>query len=219
MKAISLALLAGVVAGRTTSIRPAHTIQNLRTVAKANALPASSKTLGRNVAAKASGYQHLDGMYGKVYDNVIFRNKNGWDPAGLVKDADAAKIDRYRDSELVHGRMAMLAILGQLFAEAYHPLFPAATGTAWQQYETVNSIAGPMFLYGFMAHVHGQEGLRYSERYESLGKLKEGQQPGVYGWDPLNLGKHLTEDEKAARNAQEVMKMISCTFYSSSSCA
>jgi len=55
-----------------------------------------------------------------------------------------------------------------------------------------------------MAHVHGQEGLRYSERYESLGKLKEGQQPGVYGWDPLNLGKHLTEDEKAARNAQEL---------------
>lgn len=45
---------------------------------------------------------------------------------------------RYRDSEVIHGRAAMLAILGQLVAERYHPVMPEATGTAWEQFVQFN---------------------------------------------------------------------------------
>lgn len=31
---------------------------------------------------------------GGVYDNIVFRNPDGWDPAQLVKDADQGKLNR-----------------------------------------------------------------------------------------------------------------------------
>mmetsp|Transcript_2871 Transcript_2871/g.5480 ORF Transcript_2871/g.5480 Transcript_2871/m.5480 type:complete len:258 (-) Transcript_2871:187-960(-) len=149
------------------------------------------------------GWKHLDSMYGKVYDNMLFREENGWDPMGLARNVDPATVDRFRDSELVHGRIGMLAILGQLFGEVHHPLFPDATGTAWEQYVAIGKVAGPMFLYGFMAHVHIQEAGRFADRFDGIEKLKAGQEPGVYGWDPLGLAPKNDEDLLRLKN-QEV---------------
>ena len=41
-----------------------------------------------------------------------------WDPLGLVSDGDKAKFDRLRLTELKHGRIAMLAVVGYLVQEA-----------------------------------------------------------------------------------------------------
>ena len=41
-----------------------------------------------------------------------------WDPLGLLKDADQERFDRLRTVETKHGRIAMLAILGQLVTSA-----------------------------------------------------------------------------------------------------
>jgi len=41
-----------------------------------------------------------------------------WDPLGLVADGDQEKFDRLRFTELKHGRVSMLAVLGYLVAEA-----------------------------------------------------------------------------------------------------
>lgn len=41
-----------------------------------------------------------------------------WDPLGLVKDGDQAKFDRLRLVEVKHGRIAMLAVVGNLVTEA-----------------------------------------------------------------------------------------------------
>merc|ERR1719197_1483974 len=46
-----------------------------------------------------------------------------WDPAGLSTDLDEGKILFYREAELKHGRVAMLASLGFLVGENFHPLF------------------------------------------------------------------------------------------------
>jgi len=47
---------------------------------------------------------------------------------------------RYRDAELLHGRMGMLAVAGILAAEKFHPVFPDASGTAHEQLARVNEL-------------------------------------------------------------------------------
>merc|ERR1719160_1626386 len=46
-----------------------------------------------------------------------------FDPAGLSADLDGGKILFYREAELKHGRVCMLASLGFLVGENFHPLF------------------------------------------------------------------------------------------------
>ncbi len=53
-----------------------------------------------------------------------------WDPAGFTSQASDNDIRRYREAETQHGRVAMLAVLGFLVAESWHPLFADVTGPA-----------------------------------------------------------------------------------------
>ena len=46
-----------------------------------------------------------------------------FDPLGFATKADAKTLSKYRESELKHGRVAMLAVLGYLGAERWHPLY------------------------------------------------------------------------------------------------
>merc|ERR1712193_589712 len=46
-----------------------------------------------------------------------------FDPVGFCTDASAGKILFYREVELKHGRVGMLASLGFLVGENFHPLF------------------------------------------------------------------------------------------------
>ena len=46
-----------------------------------------------------------------------------WDPAGFTSQASDNDIRRYREAETQHGRVAMLAVIGFLVAESWHPLF------------------------------------------------------------------------------------------------
>jgi hypothetical protein len=46
-----------------------------------------------------------------------------FDPAGFCEDASEGKIRFYREVELKHGRVAMLASLGFLVGEKFHPLW------------------------------------------------------------------------------------------------
>ncbi len=51
-----------------------------------------------------------------------------FDPLGFSSKADAATLAKYRESELKHGRVAMLAVLGYLSAERWHPLYDGKLG-------------------------------------------------------------------------------------------
>merc|ERR1711937_717670 len=46
-----------------------------------------------------------------------------FDPLGFATDIDEGKLLFYREVEIKHGRVAMLASLGFLVAEQFHPLF------------------------------------------------------------------------------------------------
>mmetsp|Transcript_20922 Transcript_20922/g.36270 ORF Transcript_20922/g.36270 Transcript_20922/m.36270 type:complete len:292 (+) Transcript_20922:85-960(+) len=46
-----------------------------------------------------------------------------FDPFGFTKGASKAKIAKYREAELKHGRVAMLAAWGMITADKFHPFF------------------------------------------------------------------------------------------------
>ena len=59
-----------------------------------------------------------------------------FDPLGFCKEATEGKIKFYREVEVKHARMAMLAAIGFPLAEQFHPLFAsddAPSFTAFQQ--------------------------------------------------------------------------------------
>jgi len=46
-----------------------------------------------------------------------------FDPLGFSKDASPETMKKFRESELKHGRVAMLAAWGMITADKFHPLF------------------------------------------------------------------------------------------------
>ncbi|TFJ87946.1 hypothetical protein NSK_001292 [Nannochloropsis salina CCMP1776] len=48
---------------------------------------------------------------------------DGFDPLGLSKDKSFKELKKWREAELKHGRVAMLAVLGTAVQENFHPLW------------------------------------------------------------------------------------------------
>jgi hypothetical protein len=46
-----------------------------------------------------------------------------FDPLGLSKGKDEKTLTKYREAELKHGRVAMLAVLGWVSQERWHPIY------------------------------------------------------------------------------------------------
>merc|ERR1719181_1289912 len=49
----------------------------------------------------------------------------GFDPLGFASRADDQELLKFREAELKHGRVAMLAVPGFLLSEDFHPFFPS----------------------------------------------------------------------------------------------
>eukprot|EP00619_Florenciella_sp_RCC1007_P000065 CAMPEP_0205923226 /NCGR_PEP_ID=MMETSP1325-20131115/15852_1 /ASSEMBLY_ACC=CAM_ASM_000708 /TAXON_ID=236786 /ORGANISM="Florenciella sp., Strain RCC1007" /LENGTH=256 /DNA_ID=CAMNT_0053291405 /DNA_START=30 /DNA_END=800 /DNA_ORIENTATION=- len=49
----------------------------------------------------------------------------GFDPLGFASRANAQDMIKFREAELKHGRVAMLAVPGFLLSEDFHPFFPS----------------------------------------------------------------------------------------------
>merc|ERR1712070_996400 len=118
-----------------------------------------------------------------------------FDPAGLASDLELTEMKRYREAEVTHGRVSMLAVLGFLVAENFHPLFGGnIDGPAIRHLDKVREVA-PIF-FDFLAFT-----IALAELYHSLigwvapnkiqkyfgGELNEDYYPGDIGFDPLGL--------------------------------
>ncbi|EFN56474.1 hypothetical protein CHLNCDRAFT_48761 [Chlorella variabilis] len=97
-----------------------------------------------------------------------------FDPANDIK--------RWRESELTHGRVAMLAALGFVVGEQLED-FPAfmnfdgsITGPAIYQFQQVEE-ARPLFWESLLLFIGLAESFRVADEYE----------PGTLGFDPLGL--------------------------------
>merc|ERR1712224_1044551 len=114
-----------------------------------------------------------------------------WDPAGFLEGKDKDTVFKYREAELTHGRVAMLASLGFLVQETFHPLFSGDGGPAIEQIPQL-----PIWLWGVMlAGIGYCEQVRIAKGFAKLDPktqttkkvLREGCYPGDLGFDPLGL--------------------------------
>merc|ERR1719258_872691 len=60
--------------------------------------------------------------------NALGGSELNWDPAGFLEGKSELEVNRYREAELTHGRVGMLASLGFLVQEKFHPLFSGDGG-------------------------------------------------------------------------------------------
>jgi len=112
-----------------------------------------------------------------------------FDPAGFLTDKTEGKVRFYREVELKHGRLGMLAALGFLIGENFHPLFGGdidAPGylafqqtplqTFWPAVVTAIAILEVFSVFSFNSPAGGEP---WSIRSDHV--------PGDLGFDPLNL--------------------------------
>jgi len=126
-----------------------------------------------------------------------------FDPLNFLEDLPVQEIKRYREAEVTHGRVSMLATVGYLVAEKFHPLFNGeVTGPANTHLAQVQNIA-PFFFAWLVASIATAEFGRARIGWEApvdalkknadvegktwLSKLNDGYYPGDIGFDPLGL--------------------------------
>ena len=105
-----------------------------------------------------------------------------FDPWGLTKDKSPETIAWYRAAELKHGRVAMLAALGQLtqyFVRIGDPVFSEGNKPfkALEQVFQERPLAGVQVILAIFA----------VEALGQFNQVKEGAAPGDLGFDPLGL--------------------------------
>lgn len=126
-----------------------------------------------------------------------------FDPLNFLEDLPVQEIKRYREAEVTHGRVSMLATVGYLVAEKFHPLFNGlVTGPANSHLAQVQNIA-PFFFAWLVTAIATAELGRAKIGWEApvdaikknadvegktwLSKLNDGYYPGDIGFDPLGL--------------------------------
>merc|ERR1719517_263355 len=123
--------------------------------------------------------------------NALGGSELNWDPAGFLEGKSELEVNRYREAELTHGRVGMLASLGFLVQEKFHPLFSGDGGPAIDQIPAL-----PVWLWVVMGGgITAAEAYRISVAFRELDgsklkaetALKPGYVPGDLSFDPLSL--------------------------------
>ena len=117
-----------------------------------------------------------------------------FDPLGLSNGKSPQELKKWREAELKHGRVAMLAALGFVVGETFNPLFDGQiTGPAiyhFQQADDIVSFFWEIVLFS-VALVEGQNIISGWESVTDTGGrlayLKDDYVNGDLEFDPLNL--------------------------------
>ena len=118
-----------------------------------------------------------------------------WDPLGFAEKADEMTLKRYREAELTHGRVAMLATVGFLVGEAVESktvLFNGdITGPAITQLAQVNPTFWIILFVGISRAELDRADIGWKEPenvpFDRPGELRDEYIPGNLGFDPLGL--------------------------------
>mmetsp|Transcript_22032 Transcript_22032/g.59426 ORF Transcript_22032/g.59426 Transcript_22032/m.59426 type:complete len:206 (+) Transcript_22032:82-699(+) len=130
-----------------------------------------------------------------------------FDPLGLSKDASEEQVKVWREAELTHGRVGMLAAAGFLVQESFHPLFDGSvTGPAIEHIPQIPEF----FWFALTLAIGASEAYRVQVGWEDpktsvdkYGTLKADYTPGDLGFDPLGL-KPEDPEEFAAMQLKEL---------------
>jgi len=147
--------------------------------------PTHRSTISTALSYDPSDFSVAEELPG-VLDPVGF-----FDPAGFATDASESELKRYREAELTHGRIAMLASVGYLVGESgATPLFGGSiTGPANDQFWQVPTAFWPVVLL-FIAVPETFRALRgWMEPTvpENYFQLRPGYIPGDIDFDPFGL--------------------------------
>lgn len=124
-----------------------------------------------------------------------------FDPLGFTKDMELMGVKRFREAEVMHGRVAMMATIGYLIGES--------TPTITYGMDTHHTIANNQIpevpgtvLFPFFLAINICEALRANKGWVEPGlgplfTLRENYYPGDLGFDPLGLK---PEDQTALEN-------------------
>ncbi|CAM9342081.1 unnamed protein product [Sphacelaria rigidula] len=158
-------------------------------------VPTAPLRVARPAAASSSSVSMSAGSdYVATLPGAPFGDGKIFDPLGLSEGADPGDIKRWREAEIKHGRVSMLAALGVLVAESFHPLFmgPDYIGPAVDHFQEITA-QFPQFwvaaLLGIAFIEYNQITTAFAEPASMTGEagLKEDYMPGDLGFDPLGL--------------------------------
>lgn len=133
-----------------------------------------------------------------------------FDPANLLKDAPEEVVLLWREAELMHGRVGMLAATGFLVQEPFHPLFDGTvSGPAIDQIPQIPPIFWAALLFGIgIAEAYriqiGWADPRTADGIDSdrQWRLRDDYEPGDLGFDPLGLKPEDDEELEALQQKE-----------------
>merc|ERR1712176_676298 len=153
----------------------------------APAAPKASTKLDVATLKNPSSTEFAYGLPGNMIPGVE-SSRFDFDPLGFAERASPAEMVKYREAELKHGRVAMLAITGMLFAASNVPAIFAFQGTLQQ-----SSILAPVLL-----AIGAVETASFPGWEPTDFKMKDGYVPGSYanieGLSPWTKDKLSAED-------------------------
>ena len=127
-----------------------------------------------------------------------------FDPVGFTTDASEGKVKFYREVELKHGRVAMLASVGFLIGEHFHPMFCGSIDVpsyiAFQ--ETPLQGAMPLVLFVVAIHEVFSVFTFNSPFGGELWSIRSDYESGNLGWDPLGLAPSDAAELKAMKTKE-----------------
>lgn len=111
-----------------------------------------------------------------------------FDPAGLCQGASEGKICFYREVELKHGRLSMMACLGYGIGERFHPGWggniDVASYKAWQE-TPLQTNWGPIVFIAFLQEIFSI--FTFESPLKEPWAMRTDYESGNFGFDPLNL--------------------------------
>jgi light-harvesting complex I chlorophyll a/b binding protein 1 len=135
--------------------------------------------------------------YAKTLPGISQPFPNMFDPLNLSSTAKPAEIKRWRESEVTHGRVAMLAALGFVVGEqlqdssAFMNFDGQVSGPAIYQFQQIEE-KRPLFWETLLLFIGLTESYRVSVGWATptgtgFNALKDDYEPGNLGFDPLGL--------------------------------
>ena len=156
---------------------------------------------GSGVFTKGKNYANIQEATAAGLNGATAPFPEGLDILGFCNGIDGASLQRYREAELTHGRVSMLATVGFLVGEQVEGssfLFDAqVTGPAVNHFQQVPT----PFWFAIGATIAIAESTRVQKGWQDPGQsdklflLKDGYQPGDLEFDPLGLGKGKSAEE------------------------
>merc|ERR1711906_83094 len=114
-----------------------------------------------------------------------------FDPIGFSRDADLNTVKRYREAEVLHGRVAMMATIGYLISESTPTIAYGMDVHHAIASDQIPEVPGTV-LFPFFLAINIAEALRASKGWVEPGlgplfSLRESYYPGDLGFDPLGF--------------------------------